>query len=70
MLFLIHGILNFALVSLFTEPQSLFVFFQFEIGSDKNKLEMSNEVLLSETKLEHVITKASRVYSFVKRTNI
>ena len=67
---LIYCILSFVLASFSAQPQPLFVFLQFEAGSDINTLELSNEVLLSETKLNHVNTKATMVHSFVKKTNI
>ena len=38
---------------------------QFEAGSDTDTLEPSNVVLLCKTKLIHVNTKATMVYSFV-----
>ena len=34
-----------------------------------NTLQLSNEVLLSETKLNHVNTKAIRIYLLVKKTD-
>ena len=52
------------------QPQRLFTFLQFEGVSDKNKPELSNEVLLSEIKLNHVNTKVTKVYSFMKKANI
>ena len=52
------------------QPQPLFVFLQFEVGSDENILEFSNKLLLTETKLNRVNIKATRVYSVVKKTNI
>ena len=52
------------------QPQPLFVFLQFEVGSDENILELSNKLLLTETKLNCVNIKATRVYSVVKKTNI
>ena len=52
------------------EPQPLFVFLLFERGSEKNTLELSNEVLLSKTKLNHLNIKAMIIYLFVKKTNI
>ena len=60
-MFLIYFILSFVSASFSTQPQPLFVFLQFEAGSDKNTLELSNEVLLGETKLNHVHTKATMV---------
>ena len=66
---LFYCIQSFASASFSIQPQLLFVLLQFEVGSDKNTLELSNEVLLSETKRNHVNTKATRVYSFLKNTN-
>ena len=63
-------ILNFFSASFSTQPHPFFVFLQFEGGSEKNILELSNEVLLSETKLNHLNIKAMIVYLFVKKTNI
>ena len=61
---------KFCLSLFFTHPQPLFIFLQFERDSDRNTLKLSNEVLFSETKLNHVKSKTMRVYSFVKKTNI
>ena len=61
---------KFCLGLFFTHPQPLFIFLQFEPDSDRNTLKLSNEVLFSETKLNHVNNKTMRVYSFVKKTNI
>ena len=69
-LVLMYFILIFALVSFSKKRQPQFIFLQFEAGSDINKLELNNVVLLREIKLNHVNTKATRVYSFVKKTNI
>ena len=38
------------------QPHTLFVFLQFEAGSDKNTIEFSNEDLLDETKLNLINT--------------
>ena len=65
-----YFILIFALVSFSKKRQPQFIFLQFEAGSDINKLELNNVVLLREIKLNHINTKATRVYSFVKKTNI
>ena len=65
-----YFILIFALVSFSKKRQPHFIFRQFEAGSDINKLELNNVVLLSEIKLKHVNNKATRVYSFIKKTNI
>ena len=58
--------LSFALTSFPTQPQPFFVFLQFGAGSDNITLELSKGVLLSETKLNYVNNKATRVYSFTK----
>ena len=66
-----YCILSKFFLGLFFYATSSFAFFlQFEAGSDKNTLERSCKVLLSETTLNHVNTKATRVFSFVKKTNI
>ena len=54
-----YCILSFASASFSTQPQPSLVFLQFEVGSDKNILDLSNEVLLSEIKLNHGNTKAT-----------
>ena len=69
-MFLIYCILSFASASFSTQPQPLLVFLQFGAGSDENILGLKSEVLLSETKLINIKTKATRVYLFVKKTNI
>ena len=45
-------------------------FFNLKQVQIKNTLELSNGALLGETKLNHVNSKATRVYSFVEKTNI
>ena len=45
-----------------TQPQTLFIFLQSKVASDTNTLELSNEILLNETKLDHVNTKVTRVF--------
>ena len=57
-------------LGLFSYATSTFVLLQFETGSiENNILELSNEVLLSKTKLNHIDNKATRVYFFPKKTN-
>ena len=51
---LMYCILTFASASFSTQPQPLFVFLQFEASSHKIILEVSDEVLLSQTKLNNV----------------
>ena len=45
-----------------TQPQTLFIFLQSKTASDANTLELTNEVLLNEKNLDHVNTKATRVF--------
>ena len=70
MLVSIYSVLSLASVPFSKQPQTVFAFTQFEAVSNKNTLELSNEVLLNETNQNHVNTKATRVYSFVKKINI
>ena len=56
-------------LSLFSYATSTFVFLQIEAGSDKNILELSNEVLLSETKNKSCKHQSHRALSFVKKPN-
>lgn len=60
---------SFTSASFSTQPQSFFIFLQFESGSHKNTLTLSNEVSLSETKPNHGNTKATWEYSFMKKTS-
>ena len=53
-MFLTYSITSFASGAFSTQLHPLFVFLQFEADSDKNTLELSNEVLLSHTKLNYV----------------
>ena len=62
--------LSFVSACFSAQSQPRFAFPQFEPGSDKNKLELGNEILLSEIKLNHVNIKATRVYMLVKKINI
>ena len=61
---------KFGLCFFSTQTRPLFVFIKFEAGSEKNILELSNEVLLSVVKLNHANIKAAWVYSLRKLTNI
>ena len=66
----IYCIVRLVMASFSMQPHLVFVFHQFEVSSDKKTLELSNSILLSKAKLNHVNTKATRVYLFVKKTNI
>ena len=59
---LIHCILNLESASFWKQPQPPFISLQFDVVLVTNTLELSNEVLLSETKLSHLIMKATRIF--------
>ena len=46
---------------------SVYIFLQLELASANDILELSNEVLFSEAKLNPTNTKATRVYLLLKR---
>ena len=62
--------LSLKLVAVLTQPQTPFIFLRFEVAADKITLELSSKILLSETNLNYVNTKARRVYLLVKKTNM
>ena len=60
----VFDILNtkFWLSLFFYATSTSFVYLHFEAGSDENTLEINKEVSISETKINHVNIKATRVY--------